>query len=85
MSTFHYKAINESGTTITGNIEADTEDEAAGLLVEQGYIPARITEKKDLSWFSWKGLSLKFARSKPRELILFTTDPAPEGPVLITP
>ena len=48
MKRFSYKAKEkESGKLIKGNIQAENEQNAGRLLVEQGYIPQTITEEGD--------------------------------------
>lgn len=73
MPIYAYKAINESGATITGTIEADSVDTATGILVNRGLIPSKVADQKAshplsslISFFE------RFRSVKPRELILFT-------------
>ena len=73
MPKFSYKAINESGNTITGVIEADSSERASNMLAEQGYIPTKVTRGEDVA----KGAGLssikeRFASIKTADLILFT-------------
>ena len=42
MATFSYQAINESGTTLSGVIQADSAEMAENLLLSKGYIPSKI-------------------------------------------
>ncbi|MDO4611894.1 MAG: type II secretion system F family protein [Candidatus Saccharibacteria bacterium] len=68
MRRFNYKAKEKStGKLIKGNIQADNEQTAGRLLVEQGYIPQAITEE---------GAGNPFAKFKNRvttkERIMFT-------------
>ncbi|MFP3983837.1 MAG: type II secretion system F family protein [Desulfurivibrionaceae bacterium] len=72
MTTFSYKAIDETGTRVTGTMEAKSWEEVSDRLVGQGYIPFKVKVKKAALPFSWEELSLKFTRIKTRELILFT-------------
>lgn len=46
MAQFSYKAINESGTTVSGMIQADSAEMAEKLLVSKGYIPSKLAEAK---------------------------------------
>jgi len=74
MPNYSYQAITESGATISGDIEAETVDKAASLLMEKGYIPSRLTEKKK-GGFQLAGLSAaleKMHTVKMEDLILFT-------------
>jgi type IV pilus assembly protein PilC len=43
MATFAYQAINESGQTVKGTVEADSVEAAENLLLGKGYIPSRVT------------------------------------------
>jgi type IV pilus assembly protein PilC len=42
MANFSYQAINESGTTISGIIQADSVENAENLLLSKGYIPSKV-------------------------------------------
>jgi type II secretory pathway component PulF len=44
MPNFSYKAINENGTRVTGNLEAETLGSAENILISRGYIPEKIAE-----------------------------------------
>ncbi len=73
MPTYSYQAINESGSTITGEVEAASTDMANNILVARGYLPSQLTVKGQMvsSDFS-KRLKERFTSIKPPELILFT-------------
>jgi type IV pilus assembly protein PilC len=43
MATYDYQAINESGQTVRGTIEADSPEAAQTLLLGRGFIPDRVT------------------------------------------
>ena len=45
MPIYSYQAINESGSTVTGEIEADSTDMANNILAARGYLPSRVVEK----------------------------------------
>lgn len=73
MPHFSYKAVNASGATISGTIEADTADSAADALFTRGYVPAKITTQKAASESSWRNRLRRFASRVPKtDLILFT-------------
>ena len=42
MANFSYQAINESGATISGMIQADSAEIAENLLLSKGYIPSKV-------------------------------------------
>jgi type II secretory pathway component PulF len=42
MANFSYQAINESGTTISGVIQAESVENAENLLLSKGYIPSKV-------------------------------------------
>ena len=70
---FTYKAINETGSTISGTIEADSAEKAGVLLSGKGLIPSNITEAKKGSGGSGS-MSFKERTTKVKipDLILFT-------------
>ncbi len=74
MPNYSYQAITESGVTISGDIEAETVDRAASQLMEKGYIPSKLAEKKK-GGFQLAGLSAALGKMhsvKIEDLILFT-------------
>ena len=73
MSKYAYRALNETGTTVSGEIEADSPENAAGLLSARGLVPTRIVEQGRVSAkFSWAQLKARLTPIKAPELILFT-------------
>ncbi|MEJ2155588.1 MAG: type II secretion system F family protein [Desulfobacteraceae bacterium] len=73
MPIYSYKAINESGATVTGTIEADSADTATGTLVNRGLIPSKVMDRKSGNPLLRISLFLeKFRTVKAQELILFT-------------
>lgn len=73
MPNYSYQAISESGATVTGDIEADSVDKAASLLMERGYIPSKVTEKgAGFTFGGLSGLAGKMHSVKVQDLILFT-------------
>ena len=73
MATFSYQAINESGSMVSGEVEAESTDMANNILAARGYLPSRVVEKGQMlpSAFT-KRLIERFTSIKPPELILFT-------------
>jgi len=72
MPSYSYKAINEQGATIKGDIEAESRDRALTMLAEKGYIPSQVNEKKTGFVFSqWARRRLKNP-VKPADIIIFT-------------
>jgi type IV pilus assembly protein PilC len=73
MPKFSYKALTEKGNTITGEIEADSINNAKESVAKKGYIPFEVKkgslEKKES--FSDK-INLFLTPVKSRDLILFT-------------
>lgn len=73
MPKFSYKALTENGNTITGEIEADSINNAKESVAKKGYIPFEVKkgslEKKES--FSDK-INLFLTPVKSRDLILFT-------------
>jgi type IV pilus assembly protein PilC len=73
MARFAYQAINESGTTVTGIVEAESLGTAENLLANRGFIPSRLVEDRGEHSSSFESrLKGLFCRVKPQELILFT-------------
>jgi type IV pilus assembly protein PilC len=73
MPKFNYRAITETGTTTTGEIEAESVDKASSLLASQGYIPTRVKEERAAGAGVQLGSVLDFLSPvKAPELILFT-------------
>ncbi len=73
MPKFSYKAINESANTVSGVIEADSVEMAADILTERGYIPSRVTEKREsLGNFTWSKINESITPIKTTDLILYT-------------
>jgi type II secretory pathway component PulF len=73
MSSFSYQAIDESGTRVSGTIEAESVQSASALLAARGLIPSRVTEEKGgLRLGSAQGIRGRKGKVKPAELILFT-------------
>lgn len=73
MPKFSYKAINESANTVSGLIEADSLEMANDILNERGYIPSKVTEKRETSrGFTWSNINESITLIKAPDLILFT-------------
>lgn len=73
MTKFSYKAINESANTVSGVIEADSLEMATDILTERGYIPSKVTEKRETSrGFTWSNINESITPIKAPDLILFT-------------
>lgn len=73
MPKFNYKAINENGRSVSGEIEADSVAAANNALLARGYIPAKVSQAAPLLSSALAGqLKERFVRIRPAELILFT-------------
>ncbi|MCF8081082.1 MAG: type II secretion system F family protein [Desulfobacterales bacterium] len=73
MPKYTYKALNENGRRISGEIEAESPGSASTALSERGFIPIDIAEKGKLSLrFDWEMLKAQLTQIKAPELILFT-------------
>ena len=73
MAKFSYHAITDSGTTTTGEIEADSLEKAGSLLAAQGYIPTKLREKSAaVSGVQMRRVLDSLSPVKAPELILFT-------------
>jgi type IV pilus assembly protein PilC len=74
MANYVYQAINESGKTVAGVLEAESTDMANNLLASRGLIPSKVIEEKnsaggDSLWLKIKALTGNVGIS---DLILFT-------------
>jgi type II secretory pathway component PulF len=73
MPNFSYQAISDSGKTIRGTVEADSEEMATSLLVGRGYIPVEVNiDSSGSGNDALSRLKDRFAKVKPQELILLT-------------
>lgn len=73
MPNFSYKAINETGATVGGVIEADSMNMATSILVSRGFIPSKLKEEKAGSKSTlWGNIQRVMSPVKTTDLILFT-------------
>lgn len=73
MPKFTYRAINEAGSTVSGELEADSAESASSILASRGYIPTRVKEQRSaLPGIQLSTLVQKLTPIKAPELILFT-------------
>lgn len=72
MPLYTYKAINETGSQITGEIEADSKESAQELLSLQGNIPESVKEKKSGASQGGSLAGLFEKKVTAGDLILFT-------------
>ena len=73
MPKYSYKAINESGNTVSGDLEADSLDMANTILTARGYSPSKVTETGQVvSSVLIRQLKERFTFINTPELILFT-------------
>ena len=73
MPNFSYRAINQSGASVSGMIEADSIDMARQMLSAQGYIPSKVLLAAKKSGSASAGsLMARLTPVKPEEIILLT-------------
>ena len=73
MAKFIYKAINPSGNTVSGELEADSLEMANSLLSARGYIPSKVSAAGGVSsGFSLRNIQARLTPIKTPELIIFT-------------
>ncbi|MDD4240868.1 MAG: type II secretion system F family protein, partial [Smithellaceae bacterium] len=73
MTSYRYKAIDETGNNLTGLLEADSVQSANNILVSRGLIPQRVTEEAAADRDSlWAKISALGGGIKTRDLVLFT-------------
>jgi type IV pilus assembly protein PilC len=73
MAKFSYTGITENGNSVSGEVEADSAEEAKNLIAQKGYIPQEVKKggtKDDESL--GETINLFFTTVKSRDLILFT-------------
>ncbi|MGM0418468.1 MAG: type II secretion system F family protein [Thermodesulfobacteriota bacterium] len=73
MAKFSYTGITENGNSVSGEVEADSAEEAKNLIARKGYIPGEVKKggTKDDEGLS-ETINLFFTTVKSRDLILFT-------------
>ncbi|HET58493.1 MAG TPA: type II secretion system F family protein [Deltaproteobacteria bacterium] len=73
MPTYSYKAISQSGSAVSGVIEADSVKTAELMLNNQGFIPSKVEEARQggLGYFFQK-ITLRLTPVKTEEIILMT-------------
>ena len=76
MANFSYQAINESGTNVSGVIQADSVELAENLLLSKGYIPSKVAATSRAGRASSASLleriNQAFGQVKVGDLILFS-------------
>ncbi|MES9996010.1 type II secretion system F family protein [Desulfovibrio aminophilus] len=74
MPSFTYKAITESGSRVTGTLEAESADAARLLVAEKGLIPSSVrrTRSGGGQVKAGGGWAARFTAVKPQDVILFT-------------
>jgi type IV pilus assembly protein PilC len=73
MSKFSYDAITETGTSTSGQIEADSLANANSMLATQGLIPTKVKEERPaFGNIQFAGILERMTPIKVQELILFT-------------
>jgi len=73
MANFSYQAINESGSTVSGAIQAESVENAEQLLLARGYLPSKVTAATRGSSASLlERIEQALGNVKVNELILFS-------------
>lgn len=71
MPLFQYRAINQSGNPVRGELEADSIESVGSLLSARGLIPDRVSEK-NVGGGMGEGLQVVLTPVRAMDLILFT-------------
>ncbi len=73
MTLYTYKAFDSTGTQVSGEIQADSEEAALDNLVRQDYIPEWVKEKSGKTNSAFLGsIALGSTRIKPEDLVIYT-------------
>jgi MSHA biogenesis protein MshG len=73
MPKYKYQAITEAGTSVSGEIEADSVASASSLLASRGYIPIRVRQERSAGpEINLSKIMESLTSVKAPELILFT-------------
>ncbi|HOG11105.1 MAG TPA: hypothetical protein PLD26_11280, partial [Smithella sp.] len=73
MPFFQYEAIDETGKTVKGTLDAESLQVANNVMSVRGLIPLKLEEEKeDQAGAVLNKIKALFEQVKPRELILFT-------------
>ena len=72
MPNFQYQAFTESGSSVTGTIEAKSMEEARQLIASKGFIPSKVTRGGGGEGSFMERIDEKLSTVKPPDLILFT-------------
>ena len=72
MAKFSYQAINQSGHTVTGSLEADSKGAVQDILNSRGLIPGDIKTAGQAGGWSMENINTALSRVKAPELILFS-------------
>ena len=72
MATYSYTAMNETGTKVSGTLEAETSDGARHLLSSRGFIPTKVTRVRGEEKTRTESLGDRLTRVRAKDIILFT-------------
>ncbi|NJB68570.1 type IV pilus assembly protein PilC [Desulfobaculum xiamenense] len=72
MQKFRYQAITDSGSPVSGVIEADSTELALDMLVSKGLLPSEVRPAGASLSLNFKAIDEMLATVKPGDLILFT-------------
>lgn len=72
MPTYRYEALTDSGTTISGAIEADSEGLAKSIIAAKGHYPRSVSLQGGQAWTNSRTSALFQKKPSPQDLILFT-------------
>ncbi|MFC1884008.1 type II secretion system F family protein [Thermodesulfobacteriota bacterium] len=73
MAKFFYRAIDEDGNTVTGDMESESVDTVNAALIERGFVPSSVTRKaEEPSVPGWDLIKERFTRIRTADLIIFT-------------
>jgi len=73
MTKFYYRAVNETGKSVSGIVEAESADGASRVIAGRGQIPSLVRPQRSLDLaLDWSRVTSVFTRIRPEELILFS-------------
>lgn len=73
MAVYTFQALDQTGATVSGELDVVSKEKATDYLTSKGYIPLSVSAGRTASAVNfWANLNDRFKGVKPKDLILFT-------------